>query len=138
MTETTSNNNGFRQVYISSPKVPFGIGFVPKDVTVSFPFIEEAPDPKFKSPVYDWDHYRWIEADGKVQGQQLADMAESIKQLQKEVASGKLSNEALNQQLGTLVAIVSQKTSVQQATSPSTDDKANSTTDTTSKDGGAK
>ena len=78
MTET-SNNNGFRQVYISSPKIPFGIGFVPKDVTVSFPFIEEAPDPKLKSAVYDWDHYRWIESDGKVQGQQLADMAESIK-----------------------------------------------------------
>ena len=138
MTETTSNNNGFKQVYVSSPKVPFGIAFVPKDVVVSFPFIEEAPDPKFKSPVYDWDHYRWIEADGKVQGQQLADMAEIIKQLKEDVASGKVGYEALNQQLGTLVAIVSQKTSVQQATSPSTDNKTNSTTDTTSKDGGAK
>lgn len=133
MTET-SNNNGFRQVYISSPKIPFGIGFVPKDVTVSFPFIEEAPDPKFKSPVYDWDHYRWIESDGKVQGQQLADMAESIKQLQKEVASGKLSDEALNQQLGTLVGLVSQGAIAQQAEQPSTDDKA----DTASKEGGNK
>ena len=131
MTETTSNNNGFKQVYVSSPKVPFGIAFVPKDVVVSFPFIEEAPDPKFKSPLYDWDHYRWIEADGKVQGQQLADMAESIKQLQKEVASGKLSDEALNQQLGTLVAIVSQGAIAQQASQPSTDDKA----DTASKEG---
>ncbi|WP_294832054.1 hypothetical protein [uncultured Lactobacillus sp.] len=137
MTET-SNNNGFRQVYISSPKIPFGIGFVPKDVTVSFPFIEEAPDPKFKSPLYDWDHYRWIESDGKVQGQQLADMAEIIKQLKEDVASGKVGYEALNQQLGTLVAIVSQKSGTQQAASPSTDNKADSTTDTTSKNGGAK
>lgn len=132
MTET-SNNNGFRQVYISSPKIPFGIGFVPKDVTVSFPFIEEAPDPKFKSPVYDWDHYRWIESDGKVQGQQLADMAESIKQLQKEVASGKLSNEALNQQLGTLVGLVSQSAIAQQAVGQTADNK-----DDNAKDGGAK
>ncbi|WP_294829830.1 hypothetical protein [uncultured Lactobacillus sp.] len=137
MTETTSNNNGFKQVYVSSPKVPFGIAFVPKDVVVSFPFIEEAPDPKFKSPVYDWDHYRWIEADGKVQGQQLADMAEIIKQLKEDVASGKVGYEALNQQLGTLVAIVSQKSGTQQAASPSTDNKADSTTDTTSKNGGA-
>lgn len=133
MTETTSNNNGFRQVYISSPKVPFGIGFVPKDVTVSFPFVEETPDPKFKSPVYDWDHYRWIEADGKVQGQQLADMAENIKQLQKEMASGKLSDEAINKQIGTLVGLVSQSAIAQQAAGPSTDNKADSATD-----GGAK
>lgn len=137
MTET-SNNNGFRQVYISSPKVPFGIGFVPKGVTVSFPFVEEAPDPKFKSPVYDWDHYRWIEADGKVQGQQLADMAENIKQLQKEVASGKLSDEAINKQIGTLVGLVSQSAIAQQAAGPSSDNNADSTTDTTSKNGGAK
>lgn len=133
MTETTSNNNGFKQVYVSSPKVPFGIAFVPKDVVVSFPFIEEAPDPKFKSPVYDWDHYRWIESDGKVQGQQLADMAESIKQLQKEVASGKLSNEALNQQLGTLVGLVSQSAIAQQAVGQTADNK-----DDNAKDGGAK
>lgn len=132
MTET-SNNNGFRQVYISSPKIPFGIGFVPKDVTVSFPFIEEAPDPKFKSPVYDWDHYRWIESDGKVQGQQLADMAESIKQLKNDVASGKLSDEAINKQIGTLVGLVSQSAIAQQAAGPSSDNKTDSTTD-----GGAK
>ena len=137
MTET-SNNNGFRQVYVSSPKIPFGIGFVPKEVTVSFPFIEEAPDPKFKSPVYDWDHYRWIEADGKVQGQQLADMAESIKQLKEDVASGKLSDEAINKQIGTLVGLVSASAIAQQAAGQTTDNKADSTIDTTAKDGGAK
>ncbi|QHJ78287.1 MAG: hypothetical protein [Bacteriophage sp.] len=138
MTETTSNNNGFKQVYVSSPKVPFGIAFVPKDVVVSFPFIEEAPDPKLKSPLYDWDHYRWIESDGKVQGQQLADMAESIKQLKNDVATGKLSDEAINKQIGTLVGMVSQSAIAQQAASQTTDNKADSTTDTTSKDGGAK
>ena len=137
MTETT-NNNGFKQVYKSTAKVPFEVWFAPKDAEVSYPFVENAPDPKYKSPMYDWNKYCWFESDSKVQGEQISEMSQSLEKLKNDVASGKLSDEALNQQLGTLVAIVSQKTSVQQATSPSTDDKANSTTDTTSKDGGAK
>ena len=123
MTET-SINDSFKQVYISFAQVPFAFGFLPKSALINYPFIEEAPDPNFKFPMYDWNNYRWFDADGKVQGQQLADMAESIKQLKDDVASGKLSNEALNQQLGTLVGIVSQGAIAQQAEQPNTDDEA--------------
>lgn len=120
----TSINNSFKQVYISYPQVPFAFGFLPKSATVNYPFIEEAPDPNFKFPMYDWNNYRWFDVDGKVQGQQIADITESIKQLKDDVANGKLSNEALNQQLGTLVGIVSQGAIAQQAEQPNTDDKA--------------
>lgn len=137
MTET-SNNNGFKQVYKSTAKVPFEVWFAPKDAEVSYPFVEEAPDPNFKSPMFDWNKYCWFESDSKVQGEQISEMSQSLEKLKNDVATGKLSDEALNQQLGTLVAIVSQKTSVQQAASQTTDNKADSTTDTTSKDGGAK
>ena len=130
----TSINDSFKQVYISFSQVPFGFAFLPKNATVNYPFIEEAPDPNFKFPMYDWNNYRWFDADGKVQGQQLADMAESIKKLKEDIANGKLSNEALNQQLGTLVGIVSQGAIAQQTSQPSTDDKA----DTASKEGGNK
>ena len=129
----TSINNSYKQVYISFAQVPFGFGFLPKSATVNYPFVEEAPDPNFKFPMYDWNNYRWFDADGKVQGQQLADMAESISQLKDDVANGKLSNEALNQQLGTLVGLVSQSAIAQQTASQTTDNKADSTTD-----GGAK
>lgn len=132
MTETASNNNGFKQVYVSSPKVPFGIAFVPKDVVVSFPFIEEAPDPKFKSPVYDWDHYRWIESDGKVQGQQLGELKDQVQSLASQVKDGKHSQkeiDAINQQLGAIVGVLSTVTPT-----------ANTSTDksTESETGGAK
>ena len=127
----TSINNSFKQVYISYPQVPFAFGFLPKSATVNYPFVEEAPDPNLKFPMYDWNNYRWFDADGKVQGQQLADMAESIKQLKDDVANGKLSNEALNQQLGTLVGLVSQGAIAQQKSSNKADNTAKS-------DGGAK
>ena len=130
----TSINDSFKQVYISFSQVPFGFAFLPKNATVNYPFVEEAPDPNFKFPMYDWNNYRWFDADGKVQGQQVADMAESIKKLKEDIANGKLSNEALNQQLGTLVGIVSQGAIAQQASHPNTDDKA----DTASKEGGNK
>ena len=119
----TSINDIFKHVYISFAQVPFGFAFLPKNATVNYPFVEEAPDPNFKFPMYDWNNYRWFDADGKVQGQQLADMAESIKKLKEDIANGKLSDEALNQQLGTLVGIVSQGAIAQQTSS----DKADST-----------
>ena len=125
----TSINDSFKQVYISFSQVPFGFAFLPKNATVNYPFVEEAPDPNFKFPMYDWNNYRWFDADGKVQGQQVADMAESIKKLKEDITNGKLSNKALNQQLGTLVGLVSQGAIAQQTSS----DKADSTTD-----GGAK
>ena len=138
MTETTSNNNGFKQVYKSTAKVPFEVWFAPKDAEVSYPFIEDAPDPKFKSAMYDWNKYCWFESDSKVQGEQISDMAQSLDKLKNDVASGKLSDEAINKQIGTLVGLVSQSAIAQQAGSPTTDNNADSTKDTTSKDGGAK
>ena len=131
----TSINNSFKQVYISYPQVPFGFSFLPKSATVNYPFVEEAPDPNFKFPMYDWNNYRWFDTDGKVQGQKISEMADTLNKLKDDVANGKLSNEALNQQLGTLVGLVSQGAIAQQAEQPNTDDKS----DTEAKsDGGAK
>ena len=75
--------------------------------------------------------YRWFDTDGKVQGQQLAEIAKQVNQLSNEVANGKVSDEALNQQLGTLVGLVSQGAIAQQTSSDKADSTANS-------DGGAK
>ena len=133
MTETTSNNNGFKQVYKSTAKVPFEVWFAPKYAEVSYPFVETAPDPKLKSPMYDWNKYCWFESDGKVQGEQISEMSQSLEKLKNDVASGKLSDEAINKQIGTLVGLVSQSAIAQQAAGPTNDNKADSATD-----GGAK
>lgn len=117
---------GFIQVYKSTNTVPCEPWFAPADAEIAYPFIKEAPDPKLKSPKYDWNNYRWYETDGAVQGQQLAEIAKQVNQLSGDVASGKLSDEALNQQLGTLVGIVSQGTIAQQASSDKADSTANS------------
>ena len=126
---------GFIQVYKSTNTVPCEPWFAPADAEIAYPYVKEAPDSKLKSPKYDWNNYRWYETDGAVQGQQLAEIAKQVNQLKDDVASGKLSDEALNQQLGTLVGIVSQGAIEQQTSQPSTDDKS----DTVAKsDGGAK
>ena len=138
MTETTTNNTGFKQVYKSTEKVPFDVWFAPKDEEVSYPFVETEPESKFKSPMFDWDHYRWFESDSKVQGEQISEMSQSLDKLKNDVASGKLSDKAINKQIGTLVGLVSQSAIAQQAASPTTDNKADNTTDNTTKDGGAK
>lgn len=64
-----------------------------------------------------------------------AEIAKQVNQLKDDVANGKVSDEALNQQLGTLVGIVSQGAIAQQASQPSTDDKVDTATES---DGGAK
>ena len=114
---------GFIQVYKSTNTVPCEPWFAPADAEIAYPFVKEAPDAKLKSPKYDWNNYRWYETDGVVQGQQLAEIAKQVNQLKDDVANGKVSDEALNQQLGTLVGIVSQGAITQQASS----DKADST-----------
>lgn len=95
------------------------------------PYVKDAPDPKLKSPKYDWNNYRWYETDGAVQGQKISEMADTLNKLKDDVANGKLSNEALNQQLGTLVGLVSQGAIAQQKSSNKADNTAKS-------DGGAK
>lgn len=125
----------FIQVYKSTNAVQCEPWFAPASAEIAYPFVKEAPDPNFKTPMYDWNNYRWFDTDGKVQGQQLAEIAKQVNQLSDDVANGKLSNEALNQQLGTLVGLVSQGAIAQQAEQPNTDDKP----DTVAKsDGGAK
>ena len=129
-----NETKGFIQVYKSTNTIPCEPWFAPADAEIAYPFVKEAPDPKLKSPKYDWINYRWYETDGAVQGQQLAEITKQVNQLSDDVANGKISNEALNQQLGTLVGIVSQDAIAQQASQPSTDDKA----DAASKEGGNK
>ena len=113
---------GFIQVYKSTNTVPCEPWFAPADAEIAYPFVKDAPDSKLKSPKYDWNNYRWYETDGAVQGQQLAEIAKQVNQLKDDVANGKVSDEALNQQLGTLVGIVSQGAIAQQAEQPNTDD----------------
>ena len=126
---------GFIQVYKSTNTIPCEVWFALADAEIAYPFVKEAPDPNFKAPMYDWNNYRWFDTDGKVQGQKISEMADTLNKLKDDVANGKLSNEALNQQLGTLVGLVSQGAIAQQASQPSTDDKA----DTVAKsDGGDK
>ena len=115
---------GFIQVYKSTNTIPCEPWFAPADADIAYPFVKEAPDPKLKSPKYDWINYRWYETDGAVQGQQLAEIAKQVSQLNDDVANDKLSNKAINQQIGTLVGLVSADAIAQQAEQPNIDDKA--------------
>lgn len=98
---------GYMQVYKSNDEIPFEIEFVPKGTKVNWPLIAEAPDSNLKSPKYNWIKHEWFEYDQTTQGQKLAEISKQVQQLSKDVASGKLSNEAINEQLGTLVGLVS-------------------------------
>lgn len=129
---------GFIQVYKSTNTVPCEPWFAPADAEIACPYVKDAPDPKFKEPMYDWNNYQWFDAEGQVQGQLISEMADTLNKLKDEVANGKLSNKAINQQLGTLVEIVSADAIAQQAASSSTDNKVDSTADTTTKGGGTK
>ena len=126
---------GFIQVYKSTNTVPCEPWFAPADAEIAYPFVKEAPDPKLKSPKYDWNNYQWFDAEGEVQGQKLAEIAKRVSQLNDDVANDKLSNKAINQQLGTLVELVSADAIAQQAEQPNTDDKADNKS---TSNGGAK
>lgn len=130
----TKETKGFIQVYKSTNTVPCEPWFAPADAEIAYPFVKEAPNAKLKSPKYDWINYRWYETDGVVQGQKISEMTDTLNKLKDDVASGKLSDEAINKQIGTLVGIVSQGAIAQQAEQPNTDDKP----DTASKEGGNK
>ena len=127
----SKETKGFIQVYKSTNTVPCEPWFAPADAEIAYPFVKETPDPNFKAPMYDWNNYRWFDTDGKVQGQKISEMADTLSKLKDDVANGKLSNEALNQQLGTLVGLVSQGAIAQQKSSDKADNTAKS-------DGGAK
>ena len=126
---------GFIQVYKSTDTIPCEPWFAPADTEIGYPFVKVAPDPKLKLPKYDWNNYHWFDAEGEVQGQKLAEIAKRVSQLNDDVANDKLSNKAINQQLGTLVELVSADAIAQQAAQPSTDDKADTAAES---NGGAK
>ena len=126
---------GFIQVYKSTDTIPCEPWFAPADAEIAYPFVKDSPDPKLKSPKYDWNNYQWFDAEGEVQGQKLAEIAKRVSQLNDDVVNDKLSNKAINQQLGTLVELVSADAIAQQAAQPSTDDKADTAAES---NGGAK
>lgn len=105
--EEPETTGGYMQVYKSNDEIPFEIEFVPKGTKVNWPLIAEAPNSNLKSPKYNWIKHEWFEYDQTTQGQKLAEISKQVQQLSKDVASGKLSNEAINEQLGTLVGLVS-------------------------------
>ena len=134
MTEN-KETKGFIQVYKSTNTVPCEPWFAPADAEIAYPFVKEAPDPKLKSPKFDWNNYQWFDAEGIVQGQLISEMADTLNKLKDDVANDKLNNEAINEQLGTLVEIVSADAIAQQAEQPNTDDKADNKS---TSNGGAK
>lgn len=115
--EKPETTGGYMQVYKSNDEIPFEIEFVPKGTKVNWPLIAEAPDSNLKSPKYNWIKHEWFEYDQTTQGQKLAEISKQVQQLSKDVASGKLSNEAINEQLGTLVGLVSASATSQEAES---------------------
>lgn len=98
---------GFVQIYKSTDTVPCEPWFAPADAEIGWPFVADKPDPSLKKPKYDWPNRRWIEMDGAVQGQQLADVKEQVQSLSKDMKAGKLTDAAMNQQLGSLVKLLS-------------------------------
>lgn len=98
-TESTPTK-GFVQVYKSMPGVPFEPWFAPNDAKIDYPYVEEEPDSSLKAPMYDWTNKRWIETDSATTGQQLASINQTVQDLTND-------QEAINQQIGSLVNILS-------------------------------
>lgn len=98
---------GFVQVYKSMPGVPFEPWFAPADAKIAYPYVAEEPDSNLKAPMYDWNNSRWIETDGATTGQQLASINQTIQDLSKQVEDGQVSQEAINQQIGSLTSLLS-------------------------------
>lgn len=91
---------GFVQVYKSMPGVPFEPWFAPSDAEIHYPYVAEEPNLSLKAPMYDWTNKRWIETDSATTGQQLASINQTVQDLTND-------QEAINQQIGSLVNILS-------------------------------
>ena len=91
---------GFVQVYKSMPGVPFEPWFAPNDAKIDYPYVAEEPDYNLKAPMFDWTNKRWIETDSATTGQQLASINQTVQDLTND-------QEAINQQIGSLVNILS-------------------------------
>ena len=122
MTETTNTVNqdssgadvapkedvkGFVQVYKSTDEVPCEVWFAPKDAQINRPFTQIPPDADMKNPKFDFINYKWFDLGGAKQAQKLNSLAEKIESLQQDVADGKINQEEINQNLGTLTDLVS-------------------------------
>lgn len=109
MAETTENK--FKQIYKSEPGKPYETWFAPKDAEIKFPYVEEAPDPSFKTPMYDWSHYRWYDGDGAAQGLQLGQLKDQVEGLKEKVQDSTLNHQeidAINEQIGSIVGMLSE------------------------------
>lgn len=98
---------GFVQVYKSTDSVPCEPWFAPADAEVAYPFTADEPDDSLKIPKYDWANRRWIETDSATTGQQLASINQTVQDLAKKVENGQVSQEAINQQIGSLTSLLS-------------------------------
>lgn len=105
--DKSTPTKGFVQVYKSTDSVPCEPWFAPADVEVAYPFTTDEPDGSLKMPKYDWANRRWYETDGATTGQQLASINQTVQNLSKQVEDGQVSQEAINQQIGSLTSLLS-------------------------------
>ena len=103
----SNNNKSFMQVYKSTDEVPCEVWFAPKDAQINRPFTQIPPDADMKNPKFDFINYKWFDLGGATQAQKLNSLAEKIESLQQDVADGKVNQEEINQNLGTLTDLVS-------------------------------
>lgn len=115
-TESTPTK-GFVQVYKSTDSVPCEPWFAPADAEVAYPFTTDEPDGSLKMPKYDWANRRWYETDSATTGQQLASINQTVQDLSKQVEDGQVSQEAINQQIGSLTSLLSATAVAQNADS---------------------
>ena len=101
------NVKGFVQVYKSTDEVPCEVWFAPRDAKIIRPYTQIPPDPDLKDPKFDFINYKWFDLGGATQAQKLNSLAEKIESLQQDVADGKVNQEEINQNLGTLTDLVS-------------------------------
>lgn len=101
------SKKSFVQVYKSTDTIPCEPWFAPADAEVAYPFTADKPDASLKAPKYDWANKRWFETDGATTGQTLAAINQTVQDLSKQVTNGKASQEAINQQIGSLASILS-------------------------------
>ena len=98
---------GFIQVYKSTDENPCEVWFAPRDAEIIRPYTQIPPDPDLKDPKFDFINYKWFDLGGATQAQKLNSLAEKIESLQQDVADGKVNQEEINQNLGTLTDLVS-------------------------------
>lgn len=115
-TESTPTK-GFVQVYKSTDSVPCEPWFAPADAEVAYPFTTDEPDGSLKMPKYDWANRRWYETDGATTGQALTSIKQTVQDLAKKVENGQVSQEAINQQIGSLTSLLSATAVAQNADS---------------------